>query len=162
MIKEEVRTSRLRLILIDPGLARDIAEGRRSADWHADFPREDDLDAVSMVRPNDPWGPRLIVRASDGLVIGTIGFFGTPEAYPDGIPETEVGFGLVEQERGRGLATEALRALLEQADAAGVRIRAYAPPSNDASIRVLAKTGFTTLRGTTADGDFEMVRPVRS
>jgi RimJ/RimL family protein N-acetyltransferase len=41
-----------------------------------------------------------------------------------------------------------------------VRIRASVEPENAASIRVLAKCGFTELRGTTPDGELVMVRPL--
>jgi RimJ/RimL family protein N-acetyltransferase len=76
------------------------------------------------------------------------------------VPETEVGYGLVESARGSGLVTEALVALLAEADGAGVRVRASVAPENKASIRVLAKCGFTGLRGADEDGNLVMVRPL--
>ena len=125
---EIVETERLRLPL---WTADDIASlrgaGRRS-DWHADFPREDDRDAASIWREGDPWGPRSIVLG--GVVVGSIGFFGPPAAAEDGVAETEVGYGLVEDARGAGVATEALSAVLDAADSAGVRIRASVLPDN--------------------------------
>ena len=93
------------------------------------------------------WGPRHIVRSFDGLVVGSIGFFGAPAPARRGAEEAEVGFGLVEDARGHGAVTEALRALLEETDRAGVRVRASVRPENRASLRVLAKCGFTQLRG---------------
>jgi RimJ/RimL family protein N-acetyltransferase len=110
-----------------------------------------------MYRPGDPWGPRLIVRGE--TVLGTIGFFGPPEAGA-GAPETEVGYGLVEEARGWGFATEALRALLVETDRAGVRLRASVEPDNRASLRVLAKCGFTELRGSDEEGQLVMARPL--
>ena len=74
--------------------------------------------------------------------------------------ETEVGFGLVEEARGHGAVSEALTALLEETDRAGVRIRASVRPENRASLRVLAACGFTQLRGSTEDGELVMVRPL--
>jgi len=38
-------------------------------------------------------------------------------------------------------------------------VRASVEPTNDASIRVLAKCGFTQLRGSNEDGELVMVRP---
>jgi len=156
----EIPTVRLRLPLITPDERDDMLAGRRRPEWHADYPREDDRDAVTMLRDGaDPWGPRHIVRAFDGLVVGSIGFFGPPEDV-DGVPETEVGYGLVADARGHGAATEALRGLLAETDRGGVRVRASVLPDNTASIRVLAKCGFTELRGANEDGELVMARPL--
>ncbi len=77
------------------------------------------------------------------------------------MPEAEVGYGLVADARGAGVATEALTAVLAAADAAGVRIRASVVPTNKASVRVLAKCGFTELRGSNEEGELVMARPRR-
>lgn len=155
-----VVSERLRLELLSPDVVADILAGRRRPEWHRDFPRTDDRDAVSMYRPDDSWSSRLIVRG--GTVLGTIGFFGPPEpgAEPAGPPETEVGYGLVEEARGWGFATEALRALLAETDRAGVRVRASVEPTNRASLRVLAKCGFTELRGADEEDQLVMARPL--
>jgi RimJ/RimL family protein N-acetyltransferase len=156
----ELTTLRLRLPLITTAERDDMLAGRRRPEWHADYPREDDRDAVTLLRDGaDPWGPRHIVRAFDGLVVGSIGFFGPPDDV-DGTPETEVGYGLVADARGHGAATEALRGLLAVTDRGGVRIRASVLPDNAASIRVLAKCGFTELRGANEDGELVMARPL--
>ena len=158
----EIPTVRLRLPLITPDERDDMLAGRRRPEWHADYPREDDRDAVTMLRDGaDPWGPRHIVRAFDGLVVGSIGFFGPP-ADRDGTPEAEVGYGLVVDARGHGAATEALRGLLALTDRGGVRVRASVLPDNAPSIRVLAKCGFTELRGANEDGELVMARPIPS
>ena len=153
-----ITSTRLRLPLwTRDDVTRLRGEGR-AADWHPDFPREDDRDAASMWHEGDPWGPRSIVL--DGVVVGSIGFFGPPPAA-DGVAETEVGYGLVEDARGAGVATEALQAMLEAADADGVRFRASVRADNAPSIRVLAKCGFTELRGSNEDGELVMARPLR-
>ncbi|EGD44941.1 acetyltransferase, GNAT family [Nocardioidaceae bacterium Broad-1] len=130
----------------------------RQQGWHPQFPREDDRDAATMWVEGDSWSSRYIIR--NGTVLGSIGFFGPPDAASDGTPETEVGYGLVEEARGWGFATEALKGLLACADAEGVRIRASVEPTNAASLRVLAKCGFTELRGADEDGHLVMARPV--
>ena len=157
-LPEVVATERLRLPLWTPEEAADIRAGRRRDGWHRDYPRQDDRDAATMYRPGDPWAPRHVVRGVTAL--GSIGFFGPPEPADDGVPETEVGYGLVDEARGWGFATEALRGLLVETDRAGVRIRASVAPDNKASIRVLAKCGFTGLRGSNEDGELVMVRPL--
>jgi RimJ/RimL family protein N-acetyltransferase len=158
-LPEIVDTERLRLPL---WTTEDIARLRgheRAGVWHPAFPREDDRDAASMWHEGDPWGPRSIVL--DGVVVGSIGFFGPPARADDDVPETEVGYGLVEEARGGGVATEALTALLGEADRAGVRVRASVRPDNAPSIRVLAKCGFNELRGSNEDGELVMARPLR-
>jgi [ribosomal protein S5]-alanine N-acetyltransferase len=149
----EITTPRLRLPLITAADAAAMRAGRRDPSWHPGYPRQDDVDAASMAREGETWGPRHIVW--DGLTVGTIGPFGPPD---DG--EVEVGYGLVEDARGRGLATEALRALLAQTDAAGVRVRAGVEPANGASLRVLAGCGFTELRGSDDEGLLVLARPL--
>jgi len=153
-----VTTERLQLRLWDAGEAAAVRVGERRPDFHADFPRQDDRDAATLWREGDPWGPRSIVRGV--TVLGSIGFFGPPQAADDGVPEAEVGYGLVEEARGWGFATEALRGLLAFTDDAGVRVRASVSPDNPASIRVLAKAGFTSLRGTDEDGHLVFARPL--
>jgi RimJ/RimL family protein N-acetyltransferase len=152
-----VPTERLTLPLWAADEAADIRAGRRRPGWHADYPRPDDRDAATLWRAGDLWGPRHIVRGR--TVLGSIGFFGPPQDVA-GTPEVEVGYGLVAEARGYGFATEALRALLVETDAAGVRVRASTRPDNRASVRVLAKCGFTDLRGSDEDGQLVMARPL--
>jgi len=116
-----------------------------------------------MIKPGADdlsWSPRHVVRAFDGLVVGSIGFFGPPAAADDGVPEAEVGYGLVEDARGRGVATEAVAGVLAHTDRIGVRVRASVEPGNTPSVRVLAKCGFTQLRGSDEDGNLVMARPL--
>ncbi|MEP9384346.1 GNAT family N-acetyltransferase [Nocardioides sp. KR10-350] len=153
-----VTTARLRLPLWTRDDVDAMRSGQRLRGWHPDFPRRDDLDAATLWSEGDPWSSRSIVRGVTTL--GSIGFFGPPEPAADGVPETEVGYGLVEEARGWGFATEALRALLELTDLEGVRVRASVEPDNKASVRVLAKCGFTELRGSNEDGHLVMARPL--
>jgi RimJ/RimL family protein N-acetyltransferase len=155
-----VTTQRLSLDLITPDEAARMRAGQRDERWHPDYPRQDDRDAASMVRSDDPWAPRHISRTFDDVVFGSIGFFGPPSPAADDVPEVEIGYGLVADGRGRGVATEAVRALLALTDALGVRVRASVSPENAASLRVLAKCGFTQLRGANEDGDLVMARPL--
>ncbi len=162
-LPEVVVSSRLRLPLVTPEDAAGMLAGRRRTSWHRDYPRKDDQDAAALVKAGDPdasWGQRHIVRTFDNMVVGSIGFFGSPAPAPDEVAETEVGFGLVEEARGHGAVAEALTALLTETDRAGVRIRASVRPENRASLRVLAACGFTQLRGSTEDGELIMVRPL--
>ena len=151
-----IETERLRLIPVTAEDAADMRAGWRQERWHPDYPRPDDVDAASLVRPGDEghWGPRHVVLGVEA--VGSIGCF----AAPDDEGEAEVGFGLVPDVRGRGVATEALRGLLAATDAAGARLRASVDPANTASLRVLARCGFSELRGSNAAGELVMVRPL--
>ncbi|WP_240770281.1 GNAT family N-acetyltransferase [Nocardioides sp. GY 10127] len=154
-----LRTERLTLPLWTAADVAGMREGRRHRDWHPDFPRRDDLDASTLWVDGDGWGPRSIVRGV--TVLGSIGCFGPPSPHEaDGVPETEVGYGLVAEARGYGFASEALAGLLTACDALGVRLRASVRPENAASLRVLAKNGFTLLRGANEEGELVMARPL--
>lgn len=157
VIPERLSSERLRLILVTAEDADDMRAGRRQDRWHPDYPRQDDVDAAAMIREPSAWGPRHVVHGA--LAVGSIGFFGPPDEDAD-VPEVEVGYGLVPDVHGRGLATEALRCVLAATDAAGVRVRARTEPTNRASVRVLAKTGFTDLRGSDEEGLLVMARPL--
>lgn len=154
-----VTTARVALPLWTPDDVAALRSGDRRPGWHPDFPREDDHDAASLWHEDDPWASRSVVW--DGVVVGSIGFYGPPVDAQDGVAEAEVGYGLVEAARGHGLMTEALAALVGEAEAAGVRVRASVLPGNVSSIRVLAKCGFTELRGANEDGELVMARPLR-
>ncbi|WP_230486837.1 GNAT family N-acetyltransferase [Nocardioides anomalus] len=157
MIAPELATARLRLPLWSAADVEAIRGGAHLPGWHPQFPREDDRDAATLWHDGDPWSSRSVTV--DGVTVGSIGFFGPPQPAADGAPEVEVGYGLVEDARGRGYATEALTAMVAAAEAEGARLRASVLPGNAASIRVLAKCGFTELRGSTEDGELVMVRP---
>lgn len=82
---------------------------------------------------------RLIVHAADRTLIGETGFHGPP----DRSGTVEVGYSVVPAYRGRGLATEATRALIRAALARPTirRITAECLDDNTASLRVLEKLG---------------------
>jgi [ribosomal protein S5]-alanine N-acetyltransferase len=154
-LPDRIETERLRLILVSPEDAADMVAGRRQERWHPSYPRPDDVDAATLARAGDTWGPRHVVLGRQA--VGSIGCFGAPD---DG--EAEVGYGLVEEVRGRGLATEALAALVAEADRLAVRLRASVRPENQPSLRVLTRCGFTELRGSNDDGELVLARPVRT
>lgn len=164
-----IRTSLVSLELIPIGDIADMLAscddpGNRHDDWHPDYPREDDCDGVRMVREVDGWASRQIRRVSDGLVVGSIGFFGPPDKE-SGTLEAEVGYGLVEQARGQRLMSDALPALLALTDAAGVAVRAGTSYDNAASLALMRSAGFVVVDDPDAEPDPErevrLVREVR-
>jgi RimJ/RimL family protein N-acetyltransferase len=75
-------------------------------------------------------------------LVGTCGFKGAPDA--DG--RVEVGYSVLEQFRCRGLATEAVAALIRAAFAAGAsEVAAETYPSLLPSLRVMEKCGMIPL-----------------
>ena len=117
------------------GLREFFVSGEVSPVWVA---------ALRAATTADPWtfGFALVHRA-DERVVGSAAFKGPPDA--DGV--VEIAYGIAPGYQGRGLATEAARALvafaLERVDVTS--IRAHTQPDNDASGRVLAKCGFHRL-----------------
>lgn len=151
MLCAVIATDRLELHPLDEVVLRAVAAGERNGrHWHEDFPRQDDRDAARMtLRHRDPvYGCFAIVERSTGLTVGTIGFFGAPDATGTAM----IGYGLVPSARGAGYATEALRALVAFAFAQEATLMLAADPDHDnvASHRVLEKSGFVRT-GSTAD-----------
>lgn len=85
------------------------------------------------------WWSYLFVNAGDGTLVGDGGFKGRP----DGSGEVEIGYALVPEYRGRGLATEAARGLVAWAFSHPevAAVRAETLPDGHGSIRVLEKLG---------------------
>lgn len=146
--KVDIVTERLTLHPLTAAEALRIVERAPGADdrWHADYPLEDErepLQALAGASAPDPFFTLYVIRTSDdGVAIGGIGFFGTPDEGGS----VELGYGLVEAVRGRGFATEALTALTQHALSNGARrIRADTAFDNLASQHVLAKAGFSEV-----------------
>jgi [ribosomal protein S5]-alanine N-acetyltransferase len=106
---------------------------------------------------NDQWGMFEIILRETGEVIGDIGFHGPP----DGAGTVEIGYGIVEQYRGRGLVGESAVAICGLAWSRPVvtRIIARAEEGNAASAGVLRRAGFR--EDGVADGlrSFSLDRP---
>jgi ribosomal-protein-alanine N-acetyltransferase len=86
------------------------------------------------------WSPFLVVYPESPAVIGLCGFKGPAAA--DGM--IELGYGIAPAFRGRGLATEAAAALVNEARRCVrlARVIAHTLPETNASARVLLKLGF--------------------
>lgn len=94
-----------------------------------------------------------LLRPADDPASDPIGFAGF-KVFEDMGPAPQLIYGFVESATGRGLATEAARALLPVGVAAGLDpITAAVDGPNVASQRVLAKAGFAQVK-TTDEGEF--------
>jgi len=153
----EVRTERLLLARLTLDEARAVvALDRDGRAWAADYPTEGDLvvagiacEAGEHYDETAAFGVYQVRLRETGDAVGGIGFIHPPEQG-----EAEVGYGLAESARGRGLATEALRAVAEWAKAHGVTLLvAMTALDNRPSQRVLERVGFSRLPGTIEDGE---------
>ncbi len=115
--------------------------------WERGFPAAPLLDFLRKAEGDaellGPFFAYVIVRASDGKAIGDAGFHGPPGA--DG--EVEIGYALVPDARGSGLASETVRLLIHWATSQrGVkRIIARVDAGNDhagRSEQLLRRLGF--------------------
>lgn len=123
-----------------------VGAGGRLGDWAEDFPDDGDKVIAPLIAADPDWlgpfGHRLVVERSTGLVVGSIGLF-----WPPNEGTVEIGYGIVPSRRGLGYAPEAVRALVAHAYAAPEVRRVYATveTANPASVRVLEKSGFRRL-----------------
>lgn len=123
---------------------RILADDRAGQPWSPGYPRADDRDVARMAlrhdAADDPWfGALQIVDRDTGLVVGGLGCFGPP-----GDDRTvEFGYGVAPEVEGRGIATEAVRGLLDHVFATGRvdLVRADTTHDNVGSQRVLEKAG---------------------
>ncbi len=111
-------------------------------------------DAIAADPSSARWGPRLFVVQAPRTLVGWGGFKGAPDA--DGA--VEIGYAIAPSWEGRGVATAAVGALLEEAWAAPEvrRVVAHTLPAAGASARVLEKRGFARY-GENLDGDIGVV-----
>lgn len=100
--------------------------------WMRDFLREHEADLG--------WWNYLIVHRQDVRLIGTCGYKGTPSFAG----EVEIGYEIAEAYQGRGLATEAAQALVENAfrHASVKTVTANTLAEKNASNHLLQKIGF--------------------
>jgi ribosomal-protein-alanine N-acetyltransferase len=162
LITDLVAVETVDITLVADALASERDPSRRHSDWHADFPRQDDRDGLRMVREVTPWSTRVIRRRADGLVVGTVGFFGPPQLADDGVPEVEIGYGLVSAARRQGLMRDTLAALLAFTDSVGVRVRGATTSDNAASLASMMRAGFHVLAEDPDDAERQvlLVRPL--
>jgi len=95
------------------------------------------------------WGPRLFISGDPPELVGWGGFKGEPE---NGV--VELGYEIAQSRQDRGLATEAVEAMIAEAfaDDRVEAVIAHTLPGRNASNRVLEKTGFA-LEGEAKEGD---------
>ncbi|MEU6888859.1 GNAT family N-acetyltransferase [Streptomyces viridosporus] len=155
-------TERLTLEGVTPAAAAALSVGADGGfDWlgpgPADGTREGAGIAVKQYEDgvfHPEWAMYVLVRREDDRAVGAMGFHGPP----DGDGRVEVGYDLVEDARGRGYATEALRALAAWAlRQDGVRtVTAVVDRENVPSQNVVTRAGFTRASGDDAPYVYEL------
>ena len=129
--------------------AEAILAGERPGDVHVpdDYPTEFSAGvAEAALGAEGQLGPFFVQRSEeDDLVVGEIG-----AAFIDDAGTVEIGYAVVESQRGRGHATAAVEALVaELRDAPEARrVVAHTPLDRPESARVVEKAGFAMLRET--------------
>lgn len=137
-------------LLNDPGYVRFIGDRRvRSLEAARAYLRQGPL--ASYARHG--FGLWCVERRADGVRVGKCGLL-----KREALDEVDLGYAFLAREAGRGLATEAARAVLGHArNVLGLaRVVALTQPDNRGSVRVLAKLGFVaagTCRLPGQDGD---------
>ena len=148
--------------------ARRLVEGglqpRDTAHWHPGYPLAETVDALSLLlAAHEAMGtvgslPRWWVHEIrvHGQVVGDVGFHGPPAG--SGAVVVEIGYAVVPELRGRGVATRAVGLLLDRAWRDGAsRVLAETDDDNAASQAVLVRTGFRRR----LSGDWAVDRPAR-
>ena len=147
-LANRIQSERLCLYQLEVDEARALLQGKAdpARPWLAGYPMQGTLIAVeAFVRAIDngadpgAYGVYQVVRSSDDVVVGDIGFHGPPN--PSG--SVTVGYGLAPGARGQGYATEALRALVAWALAQPevVVVEADTTHANLPSQRVMERAG---------------------
>ncbi|ANU23122.1 GNAT family N-acetyltransferase [Planococcus donghaensis] len=135
----KIETERLTLMPCDSGLIEIMEKQGYDKSPHS-------LNQINELS-KDPtlygWGSWLVMRKSDGLIVGDAGFKGAPNSNK----EVEIGYGFLESCWHLGYATEAVESLVTWAFNLSVveRIIAETEVENIGSIRVLQKIGMNQL-----------------
>lgn len=121
-----------------------LLEGTRPIDVEVaeDYPTEFSQGVAAQVANGSDLGPYVIYPRAESVVVGEIGGALT------GPGTVEIGYAVVRSRWGRGIATEAVRELLNiLRKCEGVeRVVAHTPLSRPESVRVVEKAGFTFVR----------------
>ncbi len=110
------------------------------------WPTEDTMDILPIIKKrlkeeNDPTGFEdwMVIKKESNEVIGDIGF----KDKPNILGEVEIGYGFIEEERGKSYGFESLKAMINWAfNQEGVRcVKAECLIENKSSARILEKVG---------------------
>ena len=148
-----IETERLQRVPHDEALMEALLlGGELPFEVPGDWPDEHDARFLGLrllqLRENPErraWPVCAIVR--DGAMVGHIGYHGPPGVNARRAPDAiEVGYTVFPEHRRQGLATEAVRALVDAARTQGVeRVVASVSPKNEPSLRLVRGLGFVEV-----------------
>jgi ribosomal-protein-alanine N-acetyltransferase len=142
-VGQRIVTKRLVLEPLSQETARAVVDGGADDLVRGDgWPHADTLDALRMVAE---YGSEAWLILEDGVVVGDAGTHGPPDEAGD----VEIGYGLAEPSRGRGLSSEFVPALAQTLLARPEVRRVVARgvlASNTPSRRALERAGFRLER----------------
>ncbi|MCH7231936.1 GNAT family N-acetyltransferase [Glycomyces sp. L485] len=145
-----IEGERVELVELGTDRAKSLIAGAREIHWSAEYPFDGTKIAAGMLLnavDDGLWKPGFgmyqIVRSEDGLVVGDVGF----HAAPDENGMVEIGYELVPEARGAGLATDAVLTIVGWAmGQPGVaRVEAETTIVNTDSQAVLNRSGFEII-----------------
>ncbi len=167
---KNIQTTRLILIPITLEITKSLMSGSSKEvenlgiKTNEKWPTEDTKDILPIIYESlekdkitsgfEAW---MIVKKDNMQVIGDIGFHGKPDEKG----EAEVGYGLVESERGNGIGFEALKAIIEWAfsqKSVNV-IKADCLIANKPSARILEKVGMKEINRDENLIYWELIKP---
>jgi ribosomal-protein-alanine N-acetyltransferase len=152
-----ISSARLDLVSLSPEAVEAFLAGRRDAgaarvgasvpdDWPDD---EDEgflrlrLAQMQEKPETQQWLVRGLVLREEATLVGHAGFHGPPGSHGLASDAVELGYTVFPPHRGRGLATETARALMDWAAAQGVcGFVASVAPGNEPSLAIVRKLGF--------------------
>jgi RimJ/RimL family protein N-acetyltransferase len=151
-----IETQRLSLVPLSLADAATLVNGHRpdAARWAEGYPTDGTLVAAGLVvtaeaegRPLGLWGTYQMIRLQDGVVVGDCGFLGPPDSQG----YVHVAYGVVEEVRSQGYATEALAGLIAwtRTRPEVTRVLADSACTNHPSLRVMENAG---MRRAGSDG----------
>ncbi|MEV0489814.1 GNAT family N-acetyltransferase [Streptomyces atratus] len=145
-------TPRLVLHPLSPAEAENVVARRPGPGglWAPEYPTDGDangarhfLEHCADTGNPQPFGPYEIRLRQNGHAVGGVGFHGAPNAEG----QVTIGYGLTSAVRGKGYASEALRALLEFARDEGIAaVNGDADLDNTASHHVMVAAGMHFVR----------------
>ena len=169
---ENIQTKRLILMPITLEITESLINGssneaqKLGINTDGKWPTEDTMDILpfifkSLKKNKIPSGFEtwMIIKKDNMQVVGDIGFKGKPDEKG----EVEIGYGLVENERGKGIGFESLKSIIDwgiSQKSVNV-IKADCLINNKASTRILEKVG---MKEVNRDNDliyWEFIKSVR-
>ncbi|WP_206479976.1 GNAT family N-acetyltransferase [Kocuria sp. KRD140] len=160
---QPLRTQRLELRAFTPDELEAVAGGSRLPQFAPGFPTPENEDwAREAIEAGEHFFTEsdcallAVIRLSSGQIIGAAGFAGPAMDH-----ELEIKGSIVPEHQNQGLATEALRALVDRAfEDPGIRaVHGSVPTDHEPARRVLVRCGFVKRPSEGSEDTYYLRRP---